>query len=269
MLNKIWTKVIYDQKLSLIFWNLILIGISLLIMSMYPSIKLSGDALDKAINSMPKEMVELFYGGEAQSITTPIGWLSMELYGLILPFALIIYGVTNGINAIAGEEKNGTLELLLTLPISRVRLASEKFFSLVLGLLIIIISFSTFIIIFKDLFDLEFEYILIVIAGIELFSLALVLSSIGFALGTSTGNKSISVGLTYTITIFSYLWNGLVGLVSGIENLNNISVFYYYSGLKYSSNRIDLVEFFCILLFSLLIVSLSIFIFNRRDIRTY
>ena len=59
MLKKIWTKVIYDQKLSLGFWNLGFIGISLLIMSMYPSIKLSGDALDQTIKSLPNEMVEL------------------------------------------------------------------------------------------------------------------------------------------------------------------------------------------------------------------
>ena len=57
MLKKIWTKVIYDQKLSLGFWNLGFIGISLLIMSMYPSIKLSGDALDQTIKSLPNEMV--------------------------------------------------------------------------------------------------------------------------------------------------------------------------------------------------------------------
>ena len=268
MLKKIWTKVIYDQKLSLGFWNLGFIGISLLIMSMYPSIKLSGDALDQTIKSLPNEMVELLYGGAVQSITTPIGFLSMELYSLIFPFGLIIYGVTNGINAIAGEEKNGTLELLVTLPITRIQLAFEKYFSLVLGLFLIIIPFSTFIIIFKGLFGLEFKPILIIIAGIELFALALCLSSIGFALATATGNKSMSIGITYSITVFSYLWNGLAGLVQEIENTKSISFFYYYSGIKPSSTRIDALEFISISLFSVLIVSIAIFIFNRRDIRT-
>ena len=268
MLKRIWTKVIYDQKLSLSFWNLGLIGISLLIMSMYPYIKKSGDALDQAIESLPKEMLELFYGGSVESATTPIGWLSVELYGFILPFALIVYGVTNGINAIAGEEKNRTLELLITLPISRVRLASEKYFALIFGILIIIVSFSTIIVMFKGVFGLNFKSTLVLIAGIEIFTLALGLSSIGFSLATATGNKSISIAITYSILILSYLWNGLAGLVVGIENTKNISFFHYYSGLESRSSGIDILELISISLFSIFIVSISIFIFNKRDIGT-
>ena len=47
------------------------------------------------------------------------------------PFLFIIFAVAQGSFAVAGEERAGTLELLLSAPISRGQLILEKFASMV------------------------------------------------------------------------------------------------------------------------------------------
>ena len=43
-----------------------------------------------------EEMKALFYGGSSDAdISSPAGWLNIELYGLMIPFILIIYGILN------------------------------------------------------------------------------------------------------------------------------------------------------------------------------
>ena len=268
MFKQIWRKTLFDQKISLLIWIISLMAMSLLVMFMFPAISEQGDAMDQMMAAFPTEMIELFYGGAVESVTSPIGWLNVELYGLLIPFALIIYGIGNGTYAIAGEEKNKTLELLVTSPISRIRLALEKYFALILGMLAILLSLTAFMSIFNGFFELDVKPITFFVGGVEVFTLALFYTSIGFALGTATGNRGLSMGITYAITIFSYLWNGFGGLIESIENTTNLSPFYHYSGLESQGSGVNLVEVIVVFLLSISFVMISIAIFNKRDIGT-
>jgi len=268
MFKQIWRKTLFDQKISLSIWITSLMAMSLMIMSMFPSISKQGDALDQMMAALPPEMLELFYGGNVESMASPIGWLNVELYGLLIPFALIIYGIGNGTRTIAGEEKNKTLELLVTSPISRIRLASEKYFALILGMLAILISLTAFMSIFNGLFELDVKPITFFVGGVEVFTLAIFYTSIGFALATATGNRGLSMGIAYAITIFSYLWNGFGGLVESIKSTTNLSPFYHYSGLESQGSGVNLVEVIVVFFLSISFVIISIAIFNKRDIGT-
>ena len=64
----------------------------------------------------------------APSSTTPRrpGYLGTELFSLIVPLLLIIAAVATGARAIAGEEERGTLDLLMSLPVTRRRVTAEK-----------------------------------------------------------------------------------------------------------------------------------------------
>jgi ABC-2 type transport system permease protein len=76
------------------------------------------------------------------------------------------------------------------------------------------------------------------------------------------------MGITYAITIFSYLWNGFGGLIESIESTTNLSPFYHYSGLESQGSGVNLVEVIVVFLLSISFVMISIAIFNKRDIGT-
>lgn len=62
------------------------------------------------------EFYEVFMG--QASLATPEGFIAGEFFGWI-PAVVVVMGIIAGTGAIAGEEANGTLELLLAQPLAR------------------------------------------------------------------------------------------------------------------------------------------------------
>ena len=188
----------------------------------------------------------------------------------MLPFILIIYGIINAVNSIAGEESNGTLELLVTTPISRVQIAIEKFLAILLGMIVISSLYTLTVILFKNSFEMNsLQSTVIISAGFEVFTLAIGYTAISFAIGAITGNKGLTLGLSFLITIVSYLWNGFHKFLPDVlESTNNLSLFKYYSSIDTSNTSIDITELLVVSGLSLIVVSISIAIFKNRDLTT-
>src|SRR5205085_2226792 len=95
---------------------------ALLIVSLYPSFK-SDSSLDNLTQANPKLAALL---GAAGSLTTPDGWMNANLYTNFLPLFALLMTIGYGAGAIAGQDEDGTLGGVASLPISRRRLLSEK-----------------------------------------------------------------------------------------------------------------------------------------------
>ena len=53
------------------------------------------------------------------SLTSPSGWLDGNLYENFLPLVMLLVTIGYGASCIAGQDEDGTLSLVATLPISR------------------------------------------------------------------------------------------------------------------------------------------------------
>src|SRR6266511_1070057 len=90
-----------------------------------PESSIKGNAaLNRAVQDYP-EALKAFVGGELDLASGP-GYLDGELFSLMIPLLLLLYTIAAGARAIAGEEEAGTLDLLLSHPISRTRLTLEE-----------------------------------------------------------------------------------------------------------------------------------------------
>ena len=100
---------------------------AVLIVAIYPDYAKAGNELNELLNN---PAIKAFVG-EGVDLTTPEGFLTMEGYNLFFPVLIIIFAIMLGTAFISGEEKDGTLELLITTPISRHSIIIQKFLSLV------------------------------------------------------------------------------------------------------------------------------------------
>ena len=66
-------------------------------------------------------------------MSTPLGYLQIELMSFMAPILVILYAVMAGSAAVAGEESRRTLDLLVTAPVSRRRIVIEKAIAMVVG----------------------------------------------------------------------------------------------------------------------------------------
>ena len=93
--------------------------------SFYPSIS-TNDALQDYIDAFDPDLLAIFGFTEMIDMTSGAGYLSAEMFSLMVPLLLIIFAISLGASAIAGEEDKRTIEILLSEPVSRQRVFSKN-----------------------------------------------------------------------------------------------------------------------------------------------
>src|SRR5215217_810672 len=119
---------IYRQTLrrqvgQILGWGLAIALIGGGIASIYAMFAEQRESLETLLNSYPPEMLAFF--GDATAVFTPAGFLGIEFFSL-LPIILGIYALITGSGLLAAEEENGTLDLYLAHPVSRLRVYAGR-----------------------------------------------------------------------------------------------------------------------------------------------
>ena len=124
MFRSVTTKTLHDQRHALPAW---VIGLVLLVgmyVAIWPSVR-GEPSMNEFLDQMPEAFRALFTMSGAD-MSTPIGYVKIELLSFMVPLLLLTYAIGAGATAIAGEEDRRTLDLLLSAPISRRRIVLEK-----------------------------------------------------------------------------------------------------------------------------------------------
>jgi ABC-2 type transport system permease protein len=181
-----------------------------------------------------------------------------------------LFLVGGGVRAIAGELEGGTLELVLSRPVSRTRYLLSWIGVLMPGALAIALAYSLGCILAWELFtpaDGHLEpwamlssavytlFLLAAIAGASLLCSALS-SERGRALSWAAG-----------IVVGSYAWNFLLSLVSALRPLARLSPWWYFApGSVIEGGAIPWLDASVLLAIALATSGLAIWIFARRDL---
>ena len=123
MLQNLLLKTLRDQRIAVLAYGLGLGALALLLIAIYPSFAASGAELEEAMKNLP-DAYKAFTGG-VLSLTEFDGYLVSQ-YLIILPLILAIFGIIEGTGALRGEEERGTMDTLLSLPISRSQVVIQK-----------------------------------------------------------------------------------------------------------------------------------------------
>lgn len=99
-----------------------------LVVSIYPSISRADIDYEAYVESLPEQFQTAF--GTSGGLGTIEGFLVTELYGFVWLLILGGYFAYGAAGLIAGDAREGSLELLLVNPVSRSRVAVEKFLGL-------------------------------------------------------------------------------------------------------------------------------------------
>jgi ABC-2 type transport system permease protein len=119
LLLKTWR----DHWRGLLAWCAGLIAMAVVQLSVYPSVAQSSSEMDAFLKNWP----EVFQGFFAlEDYTTGAGFLNIELFSLMVPLVFIAIAVSWGAGATADEERSGTADVLLALPVTRTSIIVTK-----------------------------------------------------------------------------------------------------------------------------------------------
>ena len=263
MFRNVFMKTLWEQRRSLVWWSLGIAALLIVTTLFYPSFVEAGD-LSKMFEDS-EALANLFAGGFTD-LTSPEGFLNSQIFALTIPIVFAIFAISAGSGAIAGEEERGTLDLLMSSPVTRSGVLVHKLLALILAIseLGTVVWISTVVGISIVDMDLDlWRLAQTVLSGVLL---GIAFGSCALALGSATGRRGLSIAVSSALAIVSYFLNALSPMVDALEPLTKLSLFYYYLDADPLTNGLDLVHAAVLIGVSVVLVAVALFTFERRDL---
>jgi len=144
-----------------------------------------------------------------------------------------IYCIVTSTSTLAGEEDNGTLELMVAMPLSRWQILTAKAvaLSVVVLILMIIAAIGNAVLleVIKFSIPINVTPIGLFVALISSLPLAVGLIMIGIFLGAILPNRRMAVVVMTVYFIASYFGENIAGMVKSLEPIKYFSLFNYYN----------------------------------------
>lgn len=222
-------RAILDRARSMMWWSIGIAGLMLFTMALFPSIEGNSD-FERLADNMPEAMRSLFSLDSAVPLTSAPGYLQARLYGSLLTVLLLVFAIGAGGRAVAGDEEDGTLELILMHPVARRRVLLERYGAVVaLVLALAAVACVTAVVFgapFGALEGVSLPGLAAANAGAGL--IALLHGTIAFVVGAVIGRRAPAVGVAAAVAVVGYLVQGLAGLSDAVEPLRALSPWHWY-----------------------------------------
>ncbi len=215
-------------------------------------------------NAIPESMLAFFGGG---NLSTPEGFYQVESFGMVAPIAVMVVTVALGAKALAGEEADRTMGLLLANPVSRSRVLAEKAVTmLVYGVAVGVATFAG------------------VLAGNALGGMGMdpgnvaatcvLLTLIGLLFGALALLTGALTGLVRTAVLVPVAAALVLHVVNAMGNLSDagwakVSPFYYYLGGDPLTQGMDWGHAAVLAGLTAALIALAFPAFARRDLRQH
>lgn len=226
MLHDVTLKTLFDQRKALVAWVVSLALLMGMYVAIWPSMR-GQPSMSDFLDQMPEAMRSLFATTGAD-MSTPVGYLQVELMSFMGPLVLMLYSVTAGAGAVAGEEDRRTMDLLLSAPVSRTRVVVQKLAAMSVGVLLLAGVGAVALLVEGSLADMGLPRGNVAAAMLHMALLALVFGALALAIGATTGHATLSRAAAAVVAVLAYVVNGLAPIVSWLEPVQKLSPFFQY-----------------------------------------
>ena len=203
--------------------------------------------------------------GATGSLTTPTGWMNANLYANFVPLFALFMTVGYGAAAIAGQDEEGTLGGLVSLPLTRTRLLTEKLAALVMLCLPIPVLTLVAAVVGRS-FDLRLDSLALVGTTIGVALLALDFGLLALAVGVWTGRRGPALGVAVALAAAAYVVSALAPAVSWIHPIRFISPFFWSVGANQVGTGLGARSALALVLVALVLAALALARFRRMDV---
>ena len=265
MLSSVLSKSLRDLRRGFVWWSLGLVGYVAMIASVYPTIRDNPD-LNDLVESYPEALKAFIAFGGQFDFTSAAGYLGSELFSFMFPALFLVASVGNGAGSIAGEEERGTLDLLLSVPLSRTRIALEKLGAMCLEVVGLGLVLWLALWIGARAFSMKISAGHLAAATAVLVVLAIAYGAVAFMLAAGTGRKALAVGGAVALAVGAYLVNSLAALVDALEPFQKLSPFYHYAAGDPLHRGLDPWHTLFLVAVGAVAATVGVVLFGRRDV---
>jgi ABC-2 type transport system permease protein len=205
-------------------------------------------------------------GASLGDASTLVGFLHIELFSMILPALMVVLaaGIASGFTA--GEESRGTIDVLLSYPISRRRLILEKTAAVVIACVVSAAAVWVFALAGAAASSSALPWDKLAEALVMLVLLGLAFGSIALTISAAFGNRGAAIGVAVGTMVVMYLVDALAQIVDGLGMLRPLSLFRYYMGNDPLRNGMSVADAAVLAAVAVAFLFAALIAFDRRDL---
>lgn len=203
--------------------------------------------------------------GAAGSLTSPAGWLSANVYANFLPLIALVLAMGYGASCLAGQDEDGTLALVATLPARRRTILQQKIAVLVLHAACA--SLATLAVVLAGrAFQLDLDLGPILGATAATMLLAIDFGLLALLIGAWTGSRGTALGVAAGAASASYLIGSLAPVTHWLHPLRYASLFYWSVGNNQLQHGLGASAVLALAGTAVILAATAVPAFNRLDI---
>ena len=261
LLRNAFGKALWDARRSLLGWTVAIVAVAAGYGAFWPYVQ--SPEMAQALEAYPKAVLDAL----DFDLLTAAGYLRGSVYGLLVPLLLAIFAISAGTRTIAGDEESGTLDLVLAHPVSRGRLAVQRFAAVVVQTFVIYLLLLLAMLAltgpagFDGVTATEFAA-----TNLQLALFGVCFGALAFAIGAATGSRSLALWGSAAVAVLAYVAKALVAQVDGLDWVRKLSPFDWFIGGDPLSNGLQATGSLLLLGSSVVLFALGALRFANRDL---
>ncbi len=263
MMRSVFLKTLYDRRWFILGWAIAFIGLSALLTSFFPAMKVSG--LDALVQNMPPAFKGLI--GDLGLLASFDTYIGSQLFDIRLPLIGGIMAIILGLGLSSAEEESGELRTITAMPISRLKTIVHKWLALVViaGVMVAAIAAGIYAVLpFLDDVSLPNEAI-VRLLGLS-WLLIVTFGTIPFAAGMAVGKRAAAMAVGVVVVIGSFILSTFGSAVDWLADYEKLSLLYYFPANEMVRGSVNWPDVWLLsgLTFGALLI--ATILFRRRDI---
>lgn len=262
MFRLLWQELRFRRN-GIIGWGL---GVSIYAasyLSFYPS-------MGEQLASFDMENMPIYEAMNITDMTTFAGYLAGTIVNLA-PILVAIYAILNGSGTLAGEEDDGRLELVVTLPVPRWQVVAAKALATAIALLLVLtllgVAIAGTLLAIERQIETGLTVSAVFMSAIYMWPLVLAVAMLALFFGAYLPNRRTAALATTVIFVVGYFGAGLSNLYSSLDPVRFLFLFSYYEPtVRIFTEGPDVGNMVVLLGLSLAFFLLAVWAFQRRNI---
>lgn len=214
-----------QSRISLIVWTLSIASLLAVCVFLYPSMKNEMDAVSEMFSSMGSFTAA--FGMDKVSFGTLTGFYVVEC-GNIVGLGGAFFAALCGISVLAKEEKEHTAEFLMTHPVSRWRVVTDKLIAVIFQLVILNVTVYLTAVVSIALIGEDIPWKELNLLHLAYFFLQVETATVCFGISAFLRRSGMGIGLG--IAMLFYFLNLVANITEEADFLKYITPFGYAEG---------------------------------------
>ena len=261
-LRNVFLKTLRDYRIPILGWG---IGMGLVVVSPMASVA-SLVTTPEARQQLASIAASFAWNADAVAVTTIGGYATFKI-GIFI-FLITVWPILAGSRMLRGEEERGSLDVLLSVPRPRLRVALEKLAAmwtalLAMGLLIGLVAFGG-----GRTFGANFGLGDALLFGLDLALICAVFGGLALLISQFTQERGPAAGATAGLLLIFIVLDMVHRIAPNSEWISRLSPIYYYNLSKglIPSYGVNAGAMLLLAVLAIGLGGMAVWLFNKRDV---